>query len=53
MFPTIFRELHSVQKFILYHGKMMKLLQMLCLFMVMNITRQRIMLLRMHLSQVQ
>lgn len=52
MFLKFCRELHSVQKYILYHGKMMSLLQMLCLFMVMSITRQRTMLLHMHLSQV-
>uniref|UniRef100_A0A0A9DWN7 Uncharacterized protein n=1 Tax=Arundo donax TaxID=35708 RepID=A0A0A9DWN7_ARUDO len=45
------RELHSVQKYILYHGKMMNLLQMLSLFMVMSTIRQRITLLHMRLSQ--
>jgi hypothetical protein len=52
MFGKFCREQRSVQKYILYHGKMMWLLLMLCPFMVMSTIRQRITLLLMRLSQV-
>ena len=52
MFGKFCREQHSVQKYILYHGKMMWLLPMLFLFMVMSTIRQRITHLPMLLSQV-
>jgi hypothetical protein len=52
VFGKFCREQRSVQKYILYHGKMMWLLPMLCPFMVMSTIRQRITLLLMRLSQV-